>query len=134
MVQFWFLFFFFTCSRPFCGTAFFCLETFWMREVEKPTGRGPGSSAGPRKQPWVGTGQRWVCRGGAVSLLGGAADDAQSTPFTRVLTTGRDGAAVPGGVGKGSVGCSHVLASPPFWGPRVPSLKDQRSSRFTIRL
>lgn len=69
-----------------------------------------------------------------MSLLGGAADDAQSTPFTRVLTTGRDGAAVPGGVGKGSVGCSHVLASPPFWGPRVPSLKDQRSSRFTIRL
>ena len=67
-----------------------------------------------------------------MSLLGRAADDAQSTPFTRVLTTGRDGAAVPGGLGKGSVSCSHVLASPPFWGPRVPSLEDQRSSRFTI--
>lgn len=69
-----------------------------------------------------------------MSLLGGAAYSAQSAPFTRVLTTGRDGAAMPGGVGEGSVSCSHMLASPPFWGPRVPSLEDQRSSRFTIRL
>lgn len=69
-----------------------------------------------------------------MSLLGGAVDDAQSTPFTRVLTTGQDGAAIPGGVSKGSVSSSHMPASPPFWGPRVPSLEDQWSSRFTIRL
>lgn len=76
----------------------------------------------PGKQPWVGTGQSAGSAGEVLSLLGGAVGDAQSTPFTRVLTTGQDGeAAAIQGISKGSVSCSHMPASPPFWGPRVPT-------------